>query len=128
MVVSDHEVEQYRPDYRMDECDIFGGILGGIGESEQPFDPLIQVIRIGGLVKDRPIPPVNDVHVVRRKPEPADRARIVERVLGEDALQLQELGLVLWTCIAPSLIQPGEPSWMNSSIGQVNRSSNSALA
>ena len=76
------------PDYRMDER----GILGCIGEPEQPFDPLIQVIRTGGLVKDRPIPLVDDVHVVRRKPEPADRARIVERVLGEDALQLQEHG------------------------------------
>ena len=43
-------------------------------------------------MKDRPIPLVDDIHAVRRESEPTDRARIVERVLGEDALQIQKHG------------------------------------
>ena len=63
-----------------------------MGELEKSFHAFNDLIRMRRLVKNGSIPLIDDNDLVRRESEAADDARIVYRVLREDALQLQKHG------------------------------------
>ena len=68
------------------------GVVGCIGECEQPFHALINLVCIGRLVQDRSVPLIDYQHSIGGEPESSGHAGIVMCAVSQDPLKLQQYG------------------------------------